>query len=239
MVTLAPGLPSPCPLRLMPWSDGKRRAVTVDYHMHTTHTDGTATCQEMAQAAAARGISEILLSEHVRHTSTYFTEFSRQVRMLNVEGVVAWVGAEAKILDEAGELDCATEIAALCDAIIGSVHSPPASVGASWSKFSQTEALELEFRLALAIVMKSRAQILGHPMGMYITRFGSPPYKQLRALAGACREHGKAFELNARYCLSVAKWLAIAEEADCPVSIGSDAHTLSAVGNAWRTFTGK
>jgi putative hydrolase len=238
MATLLPGLPSPCPLRLMPWSDGKRLAVTVDYHMHTTHTDGTATCHEMAQAAAFRGISEILLSEHVRHTSTYFAAFSREVRMLNVSGVVAWVGAEAKILGETGELGCAPEIAALCDALIGSVHSPPASAGGSWSNLSETEAVELEFRLALAIVAKSRAHILGHPMGMVVRKFQARPYKELQALADACREHGKAFELNGRYCASAAEWLAIARKAQCAVSIGSDAHTQSQVGSAWRIFSG-
>jgi putative hydrolase len=237
MVTLLPGLPSPCLLRLMPWRDVERRAAPIDYHMHTTHTDGTATCQEMAQAAVDGGISEILLSEHVRHTSTYFAEFSREVRQLNVEGVVAWVGAEAKILDDTGQLDCAPEIAALCDALIGSVHSPPASTGGSWSSLSETEAVDLEFRLALAIVAKSQAHILGHPMGMVIRKFRARPYEQLRALAEACRDHGKAFELNARYCASPAEWVAIAGNAGCAVSIGSDAHAQGQVGSAWRIFT--
>jgi putative hydrolase len=221
----------------MPWNDGKCRAVTIDYHMHTTHTDGTATCQEMAQAAASRGVTEILLSEHVRHTSTYFAEFSREVRTLNVEGVVAWVGAEAKILDETGELDCTPEIAALCDALIGSVHSPPPSAGGTWSSLSETEAVDLEFRLALAIVARSRAHILGHPMGMVIRKFQTRPYEQLQALAEACREYGKAFELNGRYCASAAEWVAIASKAGCAVSIGSDAHTAAQVGSAWQIFT--
>jgi putative hydrolase len=223
----------------MPWADAARQAVSVDYHMHTTHTDGSMTCKEMAEAAASREVGEILLSDHVRHTSAYFPVFSREVRMLSVPGVVAWVGAEAKILTEDGELDCAPETAAACDALIGSVHSPPASAGGTWTTFSKTEAVELEFRLALAIVTKSRAHILGHPMGMAITRFRARPHKQLRTLAEACREHGKAFELNSRYCLSASEWLAIVNDAGCPVSVGSDAHTVTQVGSAWLKFTGK
>jgi putative hydrolase len=223
----------------MPWMDATRRAVPVDYHMHTTHTDGTATSLEMAQAAAACGIGEILFSEHVRHTSTYFPAFAREIRLLDLPGLKTWVGAEAKILNENGELDCTPEIAALCDALIGSVHSPPAPAGGSWAKLSESEAVELEFRLALAIVTKSRAHILGHPMGMAITKFRTRPLKQLRILAEACLEHNKAFELNGRYCLSSAEWLAIVTDVGCPVSIGSDAHTAAAVGSAWLTFTGE
>ena len=50
--------------------------------MHTTHTDGSASVQQMAEAAASMRMDEILFSEHVRHTSTYYPEFVAEVRKI-------------------------------------------------------------------------------------------------------------------------------------------------------------
>ena len=47
---LSSGQPTPTPLRLVPLAD-VRAADPVDYHMHTTYTDGTASILEMAEAA--------------------------------------------------------------------------------------------------------------------------------------------------------------------------------------------
>ena len=62
------------------------------------------------------------------------------------------------------------------------------------------------------------------------------PLEQLRALAAACRDSGKALELNARYCPSPGDWLDIAREAGCRVSLGSDAHMPRYVGASWPFF---
>ena len=52
---LAPGAAGPTPLKLAPW-DEIDPAVALDYHVHTTHTDGKGSVAEMA-AAAPLGIT--------------------------------------------------------------------------------------------------------------------------------------------------------------------------------------
>lgn len=238
---LAPGAPGPTPLRLAPWP-ALDPARPFDYHLHTDHTDGTASIRAMAEAAQAAHLDDMLFSEHVRRTSTYHAGFAAEVRALDLPGLAAYVGAEAKILDLEGTLDCPPEVYARCDAVIGSVHSaPPGADGTPrrWSALAAAEAAALELALGLAIVRGSRAHILGHPMGICISRLGLLPWDELRQLAAACREHGKAFELNARYCADTAAWIAIAQEAGCMVSIGSDAHHPDAVGSGWRRFVKK
>jgi len=235
---LPPGCPTCVRLRLEAWK-GWNGDTPVDYHLHTTHTDGRATVSEMAQAAASIGMTEVLFSEHVRHTSAYFPSFVHEVRELQCPGMTALVGAEAKILDLDGHLDCSPEIAGICDGIIGSVHSLPrdeAGLSQSWSRLEAETALKLEFQLALAIVSKSRAHILGHPMGMVIKTFGVRPLEHLYRLACACRESGKAFELNPGYCSSPKDWIDVVKTAGCRVSLGSDAHSPLEVGNAWSVF---
>ncbi len=215
-----------------------QRGAPVDYHLHTNWTDGTASAQEMAVAAQVRGMSAILFSEHIRHTSTFFPAFQQQVRALNIEGVNIFVGTESKVLDHDGTLDIAPEIAMMCDALVASVHSPPAYVKgtSSWTNYDAAEAVKLEFDLAMGIVTRSRAHVLAHPMGMSIVRFGARPMEELRALARACAEHDKAFELNPRYCTDADAWLEIVNKANCKISFGSDAHQVKDVGRAWETF---
>ena len=217
-------------------------SIAVDYHVHTSHTDGGASVQQMAKAAVEKGIIEILFSEHVRATSNYFISFALEVRALSIPGLNAYVGAEAKILDLKGKLDCTPQITSMCDAIIGSVHRPPLNKSGetqSWRQLSTKTALELEFQLALAIITKSQAHILGHPMGMVITTFDILPLEHLHELACACRDYDMAFELNARYCPNPEEWIDVISKANCKVSFGSDAHTASDIGSSFQLFMQK
>jgi len=236
--TLEPGSPSPIQLELDTWEEVDY-STPFDYHIHTTYTDGTASVVEMAKAAVSNGVSKILFSEHVRHTSKYFQSFMSEVRRLQYSGVEAYLGVETKILDTEGYLDCSPQIASECDAIIGSVHSLPHNKNGdvvSWSQLEVETALEAEFHLALAIVKSSRAHILGHPMGMVIKHFNIQPTEYLYKLACTCRDNNKAFELNSHYCLNPQTWIDIVQKVNCKVSFGSDTHATSGIGNSWRTF---
>lgn len=235
---LSPGRPNDLRLSLVKLEDLDRDNPT-DYHMHTNHTDGTATVVQMAEASAAAGLKQIMFTEHVRHTSTYYPAFVEEVGELKIAGIDVFVGIETKVLDTDGSLDCSSSIAELADGIVASVHGLPLDAKGNkrgWKDLDVDTALELEFELAMAIVTKSRAHILGHPMGMAITRFNQNPVEQLTALASACRDSGKAFELNPRYCANADSWLQIVSQAGCKVSLGSDAHKTSHMGRAWQVF---
>ena len=233
---LPPGRQSATALRLMPFGEIDR-TVVVDYHLHTNYTDGSASPKAMAEAAASAGVAEMLFTGHVRHTSTYWPEFRRDVLGLTVPGLNVMVGVETKVLDTDGTLDCSADVASMCDAIVASVHRPPQSEGVdSWSQLDVDAAVDLEFRLAMAIVTKSRANVLAHPMGMTVSHLGLNPLEQLFELAQACKEYEKAFELNTKYCSSPDDWIEIVKRAGCQVSLGSDAHKPADVGSAWRVF---
>ncbi|MEE3258762.1 MAG: PHP domain-containing protein [Candidatus Latescibacterota bacterium] len=236
LAPLGPGAPAPTALKLATLERVDKVNV-LDYHLHTDYTDGMASVDAMARAAAERGVAEMLYSEHVRHTSTYFPGFAQRVRALSVPGLIAFVGVEAKVLDVEGHLDVSPQTAELCDAIVGSVHSPPPGSGPpGWSYRDPREALQLELELALAIVTRSRAHILGHPLGMVVAKYGLNPLDELAIIAEACRDYGKAFELNPRYCQASVDWYRIAAEAGCMVNFGSDAHRTDDVASAWTVF---
>ncbi len=235
-MVLEPGEPAPRALELCHWAEldlGR----PLDAHLHTDFTDGRASPELMLAAARRAGLARVLISEHVRHDSTYFPDLVARVRALPPEGLTVYVGVECKILDLGGRLDCPPWIAQQAQAIVASVHSPPGGGGmAAWRGMGPAQALELELALALAAVRHGRAHILGHPLGMVIKLFGLKPLDELRQLARACRRHGKALELNARYCPDPRAWLEIVQSEGCLVSLGSDAHGPEEVGLAWRIF---
>ena len=235
---LSPGVPSRANINLVKLDD-LDLDFPVDFHMHTSHTDGTATVREMAEASASASVKQVLYTEHVRHTSTYYPSFVEDVQSQQIDGLEIFVGVETKVCDLDGSLDCSPTIASLTDGIVGSVHNPPLDDSGTerhWKDLEPEAALELEFQLAMAIVTKSRAHILGHPMGMAIRRFNQNPLEQIYALACACRDEDKAFELNPRYCADLDQWLQAVRTAGCKVSLGSDAHKTADVGRAWRVF---
>lgn len=237
---LGPGPALPVCIPLATWADFDWSRAE-DMHMHTTHVDGTASVAAMAAAAKARGLSRILLTEHIRADSVYFPDFVSEIRAVAEAGLSAYVGAETKVCSLAGELDISSAHARACDALVASVHRPPpefSSGAVKWATLDRNIARDLEFRLALAIVEKSQATILGHPMGMYLRAFDDVAEPELRILADACRVNGKVFELNARYCPDPKRYVRIVRDAKCRVTIASDAHSPEALGTGWATFAG-
>lgn len=221
------------------------RDYKVDYHVHTNYTDGKSSVADLAEMARLLGVREILFSEHVRKTSTYFVKYANEINNTKVPGVKLLVGAETKILDFEGNLDCSQKVIDLASAVVGSVHRPPKSVidgfrgPADWVSLDERIALDIETRLALAIVIKSKATIIGHPLGMVVRHFDLRPEKQLLQIAYACKEHNKAFELNPIYCKDKDMWVDVVRKAKCKISLGSNAHSADKVGCAWNYFIGK
>ena len=132
-----------------------------DLHMHTTETDGRATLQEMAEAAAALGYQYIAITDHSKALAmangldeTRAVAFAKQVRDLNRSGLPLRVfsGLECDIKRD-GEMDLAEDALAELDIVIGSVHS-----------HMNLENAEMTDRLMRALESPSM-RVMGHPTG--------------------------------------------------------------------------
>ena len=95
-----------------------------DWHTHSDLTDGTASPQTMADAAAPAGLTRWALSDHVRASSTVAARRCPQVRGLRVDGLQVLCGVEAKILDVSGRLDLPTDLPHL-DHVLVADHQFP------------------------------------------------------------------------------------------------------------------
>ena len=202
-----------------------------DVHMHTTASDGLNSIAEMAEAAIARGLQFIAITDHSKHLPMIkglddqrALEHIQRIRDVDrqMEGRIrVFTGIEVDILGD-GALDLSDDVLAQMDVVIASVHS----------RFEQSRE-EMTARV-LRAVENPNVRILGHPTGRQILR--REPYAlDTAAVIRRCAELGVAVEHNAspeRLDLSD-RDLRLAKECGCKIVINTDAHVTRVVGQ-WR-----
>jgi DNA polymerase (family 10) len=200
-----------------------------DLHMHTTATDGRATLEEMAEAACARGLEYIAITDHSKAIAMSFgldearvESFAAQVREINASGhlgIHVFAGIECDILRD-GALDLAWDALAQLDFVIGSVHS------------SMTmESAEMTDRLLRALECP-HLRLLGHPTGRLLMHRDPYPYDFDRVVTEAVKR-GVALEINAspeRLDLN-AHLVRTAKAKGAKFCIDTDAHHPKALAN--------
>ena len=206
----------------------------IDFHLHTKWTDGMHSVAQMHESAVNTGLERILFSEHARKTSVdWFGRFADEVRALPGSACRALVGVETKVEDLDGRLDTVPEITEQCDLVMASVHRFPGEKGKvrGFGEVSKNESVEMEFKLACAILKNPVVDILAHPFGMCYRRFDTPPpddmMKQLIAETARTRV---AFEINPYYHPDPWRLIGWCREAGARMSLGSNAHRREDVG---------
>lgn len=200
----------------------------IDLHTHTI-ASGHAynTVNEMAQAAAERGLLILGITEHAPAmqgtcSELYFTNLKALPREKN--GIRVLYGAELNILDFDGHVDLPEEILSQMDLCIASIH-PPCFKGGS---------MEENTRAYLNVMKNPYVNIIGHPDdGRYPVDY--------RALAEGARKHGVLLEVNSSSLApnsyregaadNYRRLLRYCKEFGVPVVMDSDAHVDIRVGD--------
>src|ERR1017187_419386 len=201
-----------------------------DVHMHTTATDGRASILEMAQAAQARGLDYVAITDHSKTLAMAngldekrIIEQIAEIRKVEKQmtgGFRILAGCEVDILKD-GALDLADDALAELDVVIGSVHS-----------YMNLEPREQTDRLLRACENRY-LRILGHPTGRQLLHRDPYPYDFERVVeAAAARgihmeincspERLDLNERNARIC----------KERGIKIVISTDAHHPNHLANA-------
>jgi DNA polymerase (family X) len=198
-----------------------------DLHMHTNATDGRDTIRQMAEAALARGLKYIAITDHSKNlamTNGLDDERAlahiKAIRQVDaqlqqeMEGRIrVLAGIEVDILAD-GALDLDDSTLAQMDIVVASVHS----------LFSQP-AEEMTARVLRALE-NPHVRILGHPTGRKVLgREGYAIY--IDTILKRAAELGVAVEHNAspaRADLNDLN-LRIAKQYGCKIVVDTDAHS--------------
>jgi DNA polymerase (family 10) len=201
-----------------------------DMHCHTLETDGSASLEDMAVAARARGYAYMALTDHSRSlkiTNGLSLERVEEARRLTQQlnhklaPFVILLGTEMDILED-GALDYPDETLASLDYVSASVHS----------RFKQNE--ELMTARILRAVSHPLVHTLNHPHGRLLGIRPSYAVDMPRVVARAA-EVGCAMEVSAdpaRMDLD-GGWARRVLAAGGRCTISSDAHSTLDFDNIW------
>lgn len=201
------------------------------FHNHTTASDGTATLEEMAQAARDLGLQYLGIADHSK--ASFQASGLDEKRLLAQvaaihkmnaaagDGFRLFAGSEVDILRD-GTLDFSDEILAQLDYAVASVHN----------SFSLSEA-EMTKRIIRA-VENPFVTTLGHLTGRLLLK--REPYAvDVPAVIDACAATGTIIELNANpWRLDMDwRWWPLAKEKGVRTSINPDAHSTDDLQFLW------
>ena len=205
-----------------------------DLHMHTTASDGRNSIEQMAQAARARGLRYIAITDHsaTHGFNNHVTadELRRQierVREVNaaIEGIEVLIGTETNIGTD-GNPDYPDDLLAALDWVMGSMHT---AFGTDPTK-----------RLVTACE-HPWIDCIGHPTGRKIE--SRPPYDvDMEQVIAAAARTGTMLEINSapdRRDLNDIHSSA-ARDAGVRIVVDSDAHGTNTLGiTVWGIATAR
>ncbi len=198
------------------------------FHNHTVYSDGSATLEQMVEAAQALGYRYIGISDHSQ--SAFYANGLKEerIRMQHDEieavrkkfpDIRIFKGIEADILVD-GAMDYPDEILASFDFVIASVHS----------RFNLPE--EEQTRRICRALSNPYVTMLGHATGrLLLSRDG---YKvDMHKVLDAAAEHNKIVEINANPHRLDMDWrlCGYAKERGITFSINPDAHSVEELKN--------
>ncbi len=160
-------------------SDGKfpelieQAHIVGDLHMHTTASDGQYSIEQMADAARARGLKYIAITDHSQRVSMarglnaervlMQWEEIDQINAAAKDGFRILKGIECDILED-GPMDLPDEVLAQADWVIGSIH------------YGQRQPREQITQRVLGAFANPHVDLIAHPTGRLL---GSRPPTKL------------------------------------------------------------
>ena len=163
-----------------------------DLHMHTTATDGAATIREMAEAAKARGLKYIAITDHSKRVTmangldaTRLRQHWRDIDKVRgqVSGIEILCGIECDILEDA-TMDLDDEVLSEADWVIAVLH------------YGLKQPRAQIMQRLLNAIRNPHVDAIGHPSGRLI---GSRPAADIdyTTFLKAAADHGVMLEINA------------------------------------------
>ncbi|APZ94444.1 DNA polymerase/3'-5' exonuclease PolX [Fuerstiella marisgermanici] len=195
-----------------------------DLHMHTTASDGAASILEMAEAAKARGLKYIAITDHSKRVSMAngldadrLRKHWQDIRKVReqIKGIEILCGIECDILEDA-TMDLPDDVLAEADWVVAVLH------------YGLQQPREQIMKRLLTAIKNPHVNIIGHPTGRMVGKREGADV-DIKQMLQAAADHGVMMEINAHY-----KRLdlddvnaAAARDLGIPIVISTDSHSVN------------
>lgn len=195
-----------------------------DLHMHTTATDGMNSIREMAEAAKARGLKYIAITDHSKRVTmangldaTRLRKHWDDIEKVRgqVHGIEILKGVECDILENA-TLDLPDDVLAEADWVLAVLH------------YGLKQPRDQIHKRLLTAIRNPHVDAIGHPTGRLIGHRAGADLS-FDVVLKAAADHGTWMEINAhpsRLDLDDVH-AAAAKELGIPIVIDTDAHSTA------------
>jgi DNA polymerase (family 10) len=195
-----------------------------DLHMHTTASDGKASIREMAEAAKARGLKYIAITDHSKRVSmangldaTRLRAHWEEIRNVReeVSGIEILCGIECDILEDA-TMDLDDEVLSEADWVIAVLH------------YGLKQPREQIMQRLLNAIRNPNVDAIGHPTGRMLSNRPAADI-DFTTFFKAAADHGVLLEINAspeRLDLDDIQ-AAAAKSHGIPIIIDTDSHSIN------------
>jgi HisJ family histidinol phosphate phosphatase len=208
----------------------------LDYHMHTTFSDGKNSIKEMIDTAEKLGLKTIAITDHIWRNSDWFDEYFELIKKENIDrSLNILVGFEAKALSINGEIDATNEMCNSSDMRIGAIHRIPE--GNILNKYLTRECISNDPQNAYKnwlqttknMIKNKHLDVVAHPCMALIKYNLEAKEKDIHSLFVLVKKYNKKLEISNRYKKSnnlLIKILITNPNFLSYISYGSDAHSI-------------
>ncbi|HID60546.1 MAG TPA: PHP domain-containing protein [Hadesarchaea archaeon] len=200
-----------------------------DFHIHTYYSDGRSGPLEMVEAAEARDLEAVAITDHGPELHVGVPREKLVSMLQDIEtarrdaGIPVYAGIEANVVDGSGRVDIDEEFAKKLDLCIVSIHA----LGELMDP--KQVAREYLARMTKAVTHR-KFNVLGHPFFYHQNLLPYLSREEIENFVKLMAHRDIAVEVNMKYRGPGDEFLALCLREGVKFSIGSDAHTPRGVG---------
>jgi putative hydrolase len=200
-----------------------------DFHVHTHYSDGTSGPTEMVEAAEARGLEAVALTDHGPELYVGILQEKLAAMLQDIElarryaVIPVFAGIEANVMDGDGRVDADEEFAKKLDLFIVGIHT----LG---NLIDPTEVAREYLRRVTKAIKHRKVDVLGHPFFFHQSLLPYFSREEIEDFVRLAANRGVAMEVNSKYKVPDYDFLMLCLREGVKFSIGSDAHKSAEVG---------
>jgi putative hydrolase len=200
-----------------------------DFHVHTHYSDGTSGPAEMVEAAEARGLEAVALTDHgpELHVGIFREKLAAMLQDIEFArgdaGIPVLAGIEANVMDGDGRIDADEEFAGKLDLFVVGIH-------VLGDLIDPTEVAREYLRRLTKAIEHRKVDVLAHPFFFHQSLLPYLSREEIEDFVGLTANRGVAMEVNSKYKVPDDDFLMLCLREGVKFSIGSDAHKPAEVG---------